>query len=107
MARQRRPLTRLTVIVTSAVLMLTVAVAFAQEPQPIIGDDADNQLVGTPLGDSMYGRGGNDTLAGLDGEDELDGGPGQDVISGGPCDDSVAYSGDAVTVTLDNIPGDG
>jgi hypothetical protein len=102
----RRPLRRLTVIVTLAVLGLTVTVALAQD-SVITGTEGDDVLTGTPAADSIYGRGGNDFLLGGAGEDELDGGPGADGISGGPDRDSVSYAGAPVTVTLDGVANDG
>jgi len=106
MAMGRWPLRRLTVIVTLAVLGLTVAVAVAQD-SVITGTEGDDILTGTPAADSIYGRGGNDFLLGGAGEDELDGGPGADGISGGPDRDSVSYAGAPVTVTLDGVANDG
>jgi hypothetical protein len=94
------------VIVTLAVLGLTVAVAIAQD-SVITGTEGDDILTGTPAADSIYGRGGNDFLLGGAGEDELDGGPGADGISGGPDRDSVSYAGAPVTVTLDGVANDG
>lgn len=93
-------------IVTLALLAVTVSVAIAQE-SVITGTEGDDVLTGTPAADSIYGRGGNDFLLGGAGEDELDGGPGADGISGGPDRDSVSYAGAPVTVTLDGVANDG
>jgi hypothetical protein len=95
------------VIVTFALIGLTVSAALAQDSIPILGTEGDDVLPGTPLADSIYGRGGNDILLGAAGEDELDGGPGADGISGGPDRDSVSYAGAPVSVTLDGVADDG
>src|SRR5262249_22070445 len=71
-------------------------------PGPIIGDDGDNTLTGTPIADVISGLGGNDTLSGLAGEDVLDGGPGDDVLDGGMGSDTASYASatQGVTVSL-------
>lgn len=94
-------------IVTLALIGVTVSVALAQESIPILGTEGDDVLTGTPGPDSIYGRGGNDFLLGGAGEDELDGGPGADAISGGGDRDSVSYADAPVTVTLDGVADDG
>lgn len=46
----------------------------------INGDEANNNLVGTPNADLINGRGGHDTLTGGEGDDNLSGGDGYDVL---------------------------
>src|SRR5215831_733853 len=71
-------------------------------PGPIIGDDGDNTLTGTPIADVIRGLGGNDTLSGLAGEDVLEGGDGNDVLDGGTGIDTASYASatQGVTVSL-------
>lgn len=57
-----------------------------------MGDDTDENIVGTEGRDLISGAGGNDTLSGRGGNDFIDGGDGDDVISGGDGDD-VIYGG--------------
>lgn len=49
----------------------------------IIGNGADERLVGTAFADIIVGRGGNDTLRGRGGNDLLNGGNGNDELEGG------------------------
>jgi hypothetical protein len=58
---------------------------------------------------NLAGGPGDDVLLGGPGPDQLDGGPGADVLRGGPGSDLVTYGGSpgAVTVALDDRPGDG
>lgn len=108
MAWARRSVRTWIAVAALAVLGLAVPLAFAQEPVPIFGTDADDVLTGTPGKDTIYGRGGNDVLIGLDDDDELDGGPGADLFGGGPGRDAVSYAGSApVVVTLDGQANDG
>ncbi|HJZ34030.1 MAG TPA: hypothetical protein VKF35_23130 [Hyphomicrobiaceae bacterium] len=71
-------------------------------PGPIIGDDGDNSLTGTPIADQMHGLGGNDVIVGLAGEDTLEGGDGDDTLDGGTGIDTATYAsaGAGVTVSL-------
>src|SRR5262249_12445573 len=69
-------------------------------PGPIIGDDGDNTLTGTPIADVIRGLGGNDTLSGLAGEDFLDGGPGNDTLDGGTGSDTASYASATRGVTV-------
>jgi hypothetical protein len=83
------------------------------------GDGNDEQLWGTGLDDIIDGGPGDDELDGFAGDDVLDGGAGDDILSGqaesddihgGTGFDIVDFSGPAfstVTVTLDDLPGDG
>jgi hypothetical protein len=57
--------------------------------------------------DVLSGGAAADTLAGGDGDDSLAGGAGADAIAGGSGIDSVAYAGTPLTVTLDDVAGDG
>src|SRR5215813_2820469 len=69
-------------------------------PGPIIGDEGDNTLTGTPIADVISGLGGNDTLSGLAGEDVLDGGDGNDVLDGGAGIDTASYASAAHGVSV-------
>src|SRR5215813_4048922 len=69
-------------------------------PGPIIGDEGDNTLTGTPIADVISGLGGNDTLSGLAGEDVLDGGDGNDVLDGGTGIDTASYASAAQGVSV-------
>ena len=64
----------------------------AGNPGPIIGDDGDDTLTGTSIGEEIRGLGGNDTLSGLGGEDVLDGGVGDDTLDGGTGVDTASYA---------------
>jgi Ca2+-binding RTX toxin-like protein len=55
----------------------------------ITGNNADNELNGTPAADVICGLGGNDTIRGLDGNDEIRGGSGNDTLLGGDGRDQV------------------
>jgi len=46
----------------------------------INGNNANNNLVGTPRADVIRGNGGNDNIRGRGGDDEVMGGPGGDYI---------------------------
>lgn len=48
-----------------------------------IGDDSNNDIIGTPQADVIWGFGGDDTLRGRDGNDSLYGGSGDDLLFGG------------------------
>ena len=56
-------------------------------PTIIIGDDDDNVLDGTELGELILGLDGDDTLNGLGGDDTIFGGSGADTLNGGDGDD--------------------
>lgn len=64
----------------------------------IPGDNTDNDLTGTSLGDTIKGFAGADTLSGLEGGDTLDGGSGADEMTGGAGNDTyyVDDGGDTV-----------
>ncbi len=51
------------------------------------GNDADNTLVGTAVGETLLGETGNDILVGLAGDDILNGGAGFDLLLGGAGND--------------------
>ena len=57
------------------------------------GNGGNNNLVGTPLADTLRGRGGNDTLTGLGGDDRILGGRGRDLVIWNEGDDSDRISG--------------
>ncbi|WP_342078337.1 calcium-binding protein [Yoonia sp. SS1-5] len=54
-----------------------------------IGNDTDETVTGTELGDHLEGRNGNDTLNGGAGDDLLEGGNGRDSLNGGTGDDDI------------------
>ena len=60
---------------------------------PVIGDNFDNNLVGTRYSDVMSGRFGDDTLAGHNGNDEVWGGTGDDLLYGNNGNDKIYGSG--------------
>jgi hypothetical protein len=65
-----------------------------------VGGRGNDLLVGTDEANVLDGAAGNDTLVGLLGADDLFGGGGFDLVS-------YSERGDAVTATLDGVPGDG
>jgi serralysin len=77
----------------------------------IVGNDGDNFLGGTVLGDAIFGNGGDDMLHGGSGDDLLDGGAGSDTYvsfaSPGPVTVDLAagfaLDGDGGTDTLIGI----
>lgn len=90
----------------------------------VYGNDNDNTIVGSALGDNLYGLGGNDTIKGKDGDDYIEGGDEScaagffrkcgagDTIEGGKGDDTIKGGneecGAAVFATCDagdNIDG--
>ena len=56
----------------------------------VTGTNANELLLGGPMGQNLRGQGGNDCLVGGGGNDTLNGGPGTDVCVGGPGTDSFA-----------------
>ena len=72
------------------------------------GDDGDS-LTGGDGNDTLRGGAGADTLAGENDDDLLDGGAANDTLNGGAGSDTVDYSSRSafVTVTLNNLAGDG
>lgn len=48
----------------------------------IVGDNNDNTLDGTEIGDKIYGRSGNDKLSGKEGDDHVFGEDGDDYLAG-------------------------
>lgn len=73
------------------------------------GDRDDELEVHAPTQARLAGGPGADRLTGGPGNDALDGGSGADELSGGSGIDWVTYDGSAVgvTVTVDNLAGDG
>lgn len=71
---------------------------------PILGDDADNTLIGTPLDDVIELLGGDDLVQSLGGDDRIDGGEGQDVafFGGNSTDYTIVRNGDETIVTDTN-----
>ena len=90
-------------------------------PDRLSGGPADDALMGGAGDDVLRGLAGRDSLEGGDGGDTLDGGEGDeaftaeaggDIVRGGPGSDSMSYvrgqdDTRPVTVTLDDLPGDG
>jgi Ca2+-binding RTX toxin-like protein len=73
----------------------------------ITGNNDDNTLLGTSLGDTINGAGGNDSIYGMSGDDILIGALGSDYLDGGTGNDSL-FGGDGddiyyVTDTADVI----
>ena len=79
---------------------VSVEAILAGNPAPIVGDDGDNALVGTSLGNEMRGLGGNDTLSGIAGDDTFDGGAGDDTLDGGTGSDTASYASAASAVSV-------
>jgi Ca2+-binding RTX toxin-like protein len=74
----------------------------------LVGGTANDDLDGGDGDDTLDGGEGNDTLKGSAGNDSLRGGPGADDLSGGDGVDVADYELTArVTVTLDDLAGDG
>jgi Ca2+-binding RTX toxin-like protein len=88
----------------------------------LVGDDGPNVIAGAGGDDEIFGLGGNDHLnggldgvivTGGDGDDTIDGGFGADDIIGGDAtsadEDTVSYAFRTadLTVSLDNVAGDG
>jgi Ca2+-binding RTX toxin-like protein len=82
----------------------------------ILAGTTSSELVGAAGDDRLTGGAGNDVLRGDDetgasgsGNDTLDGGAGADTLRGGDGVDTASYASrtTAVTVTLDDAPGDG
>jgi VCBS repeat-containing protein len=68
------------------------------------GDNTDNALYGTHLGDRLYGYDGDDLLEAGDGDDVLTGGSGNDVLRGGLGRDAyVVNLGDGEDVIEDHV----
>lgn len=55
----------------------------------IIGDNNDNQLVGTLAADRIFGLGGADLIQARGGNDKANGGDGDDIVSGGGGNDTL------------------
>lgn len=74
------------------------------------GTNGNDNLVGTPLADTLRGRGGDDTLTGLGGDDRIIGNGGNDLIIWNDGDDSDRISGrrgnDTVQINGDPNVGD-
>ena len=81
--------------VVAALAVALVAVAAPSQPADaapactITGNNAGNELNGTPGRDVICGLGGDDTLRGFGGRDVIRGGGGDDILYGGPGADSV------------------
>ncbi len=68
----------------------------------LLGDDVDNILAGDAGNDNLAGRAGNDTLAGGQGSDTLNGGAGVDIADFGQ---SSGAGDGGIFVTLNDDPG--
>jgi hemolysin type calcium-binding protein len=81
----------------------------ASDVEKLIGGSAGDTLTGSSGDSVLTGNDGDDTLNGGAGTDTLDGGLGADTLSGGADIDTVSYAGrtNPLTVTIDNIAGDG
>ncbi|MFZ5594485.1 MAG: putative Ig domain-containing protein [Pseudomonadota bacterium] len=70
----------------------------------IEGDNADNALDGTTVGDRLYGYAGDDVLDASGGDDVLTGGAGNDVLRGGAGRDAyVVNPGDGEDTIEDGV----
>ena len=69
------------------------------EAPPIIGTDADDNLLGTRCGELIDGRGGDDNIDGREGNDAIVAGDGNDHVIAGTGDD-VVYGGAGDDVVL-------
>ena len=69
---------------------LTAAAFPAIEDVTMHGEEGNDTLAGSPLGDELDGDDGDDTLRGAAGDDELDGDQGSDSLLGGAGDDTLA-----------------
>lgn len=58
------------------------------------GEDGEDTLIGSRLGDSLFGGDGVDTMRGGDGKDLLEPGPGPGEVLGGQGKDTVSVFGD-------------
>ncbi|MBY5934055.1 hypothetical protein KUV51_13685 [Tateyamaria omphalii] len=54
-----------------------------------IASDADDEVLGTSMGDSLRAASGDDIIVGFEGPDTLDGGEGDDILIGGLGNDSL------------------
>lgn len=73
----------------------------------MFGNDLNNNITGSLVGDTLVGRGGNDVLKGSRGKDSLYGGSGNDILNGGTGADKM-YGGSGndiyfVDTTLDRV----
>jgi hypothetical protein len=68
----------------------------------VLGNRANNRLVGSAGREELYGRGGNDTLLGAATRDSLGGGNGDDLLKGGEGNDSYVYDTDVLYGDTDN-----
>ena len=88
----------------------TACSASCDGPDDMLGGPGSDTVIGGSGDDVLDGEEGNDYLSGGDGNDRLVGGEGADVLSGGSgVRDLVDYSGVSATVsvTIDNVAGDG
>lgn len=69
---------------------VTAAAYSAAEDISVDGDDGDDTITGSALGDELEGEADNDTIRGNAGNDALDGGEGADRVFGGAGDDSIS-----------------
>ena len=67
------------------------------------GEDGEDALIGSRLGDSLFGGDGVDTMRGGDGKDRFDPGTGPGEILGGDGKDTVSTSGDGNWYVSDSL----
>ena len=67
------------------------------------GEDGNDTLIGSRLGDSLFGGDGVDTMRGGDGNDRFDPGTGPGDIVGGKGKDTVSTSGDGNWYVSDSL----
>jgi Ca2+-binding RTX toxin-like protein len=104
----RAPLAALaaTLIATLALVGAATQSADAAPACTITGNNASNELNGTPGRDVICGLGGDDTLRGLGGADVIRGGGGDDIVYGGPGADRVfGDHGEDIVHTKDGVSG--
>jgi len=80
----------------------------------LIGNDLDNRMTGSSVGEVLDGSGGNDSLYGMGGDDFLVGGAGNDVLNGGAGNDAMvggagddSYYVDSASDVIVEVAGEG
>lgn len=83
---------------------MSVTLAPASPPPPILGNVFGNSLNGTSFSEEMYGLAGNDRLMGEQGNDILFGGEGNDTLDGGRGADILRGGlGNDIYIFLDGV----
>lgn len=70
----------------------------------ILGNDSDNNLIGTSGSNIIRARGGNDSLQGLDGNDTMLGGKNDDHLFGGRGSDVLSGDGETIGFSASGTP---